>query len=312
MTPDAYPKDRPRFFAHKACRLMVKTCLAQEIGPDACYLLTIIAHTEDAKGYRGPVTFFNEQLMMVCGLASRNTLVRARQAAIGAGWLHYEPGGKARAGHYWVTIPEQFVGMDDQPTDESGDEFTCSKTDGKRRSGKHVFPAQKRTGNGTANGQDPVRQTGTILPYTYPYPKKKKKTPHTPRSGGPQSTETKPPTPEQFLDEWNAAAPFARARSMDDRLRQFRRRIGDPLWLRDYPAALERIRTAPHFRGQNRDGWVADIDWFLRIGTVNKILEGRWGNREAPSSHADRAALKDVNDRLKQRFHGNGKAVPHA
>jgi chromosome segregation ATPase len=45
-----YPK-RQAYFAHRYCRLLTKTCAAQEIGPIAFVLCVTIAHTEDAKRY---------------------------------------------------------------------------------------------------------------------------------------------------------------------------------------------------------------------------------------------------------------------
>ena len=85
-------------------------------------MLTVIAITEDARGYRPPgVTFFNEQLMPMAGFGSVDSLARARKKAVDAGWLHYEAGGKGRAGKYWVIIPEAFVCVDDAPSDEGND-----------------------------------------------------------------------------------------------------------------------------------------------------------------------------------------------
>jgi hypothetical protein len=112
-----YPK-RPKFFAYRFCRVMAKVCLANEIGPEVCWLLTVIAHTEDAKGYRDAVTFFNAQLMALAGCGSVDALTRARTKAIEAGWLRYEPGGRRKAGRYWVIIPDQHRDWDDAPSDE--------------------------------------------------------------------------------------------------------------------------------------------------------------------------------------------------
>ncbi len=112
-----YPT-RPRFFANKFLRRMAKTCLANQIGTDACWLLTCVVMTEDAKAYTGAVTFYNEQLLPLAGLHSPDTLDRVRRKAVDAGWLHYERGGKTLAGKYWVVVPAEFEGMDDGATDE--------------------------------------------------------------------------------------------------------------------------------------------------------------------------------------------------
>jgi hypothetical protein len=107
---DEYPKARPQFFANKFCRLLTKSAAAQEISPEACWLLTVIVNQEDAVGYSKAITYWNDQLMPLCGFGSRKRLVTARDRAIKAGWLHYEQGAKGIAGRYWVTIP---AGMND-------------------------------------------------------------------------------------------------------------------------------------------------------------------------------------------------------
>jgi hypothetical protein len=118
-----YPQ-RPKFFAFRFCRLMAKVCLANEIGPDACWLLTTVAMCEDAKGYCGAVTYFNEHLAPLVGSGSVDSLARVRTKAVDAGWLHYEKGAKHVAARYWVVIPPQFCGrMDDRP-DVAFDEDT--------------------------------------------------------------------------------------------------------------------------------------------------------------------------------------------
>lgn len=111
-----YPKREP-FFAVRFCRLLAKRTVANEIGPDACWLLSVIVMTEDARRYAGPVTYFNGQLLPVCGFGSENKLIRSREKLIDSGWLHYEPGGKGYPGKYWVQVP---AGMkcDDSPIDE--------------------------------------------------------------------------------------------------------------------------------------------------------------------------------------------------
>ncbi len=119
---DNYPK-RPRFFAFRFCRLMAKVCLANEIGPEACWMLAVIAQCEDAKKYTAPVTYFNDQLMPLIGAGSVDTLDRIRRKAIDAGWLDYTPGRKGVAGKYFVTIPTHLCGLNDGAFDENPAEY---------------------------------------------------------------------------------------------------------------------------------------------------------------------------------------------
>lgn len=115
--PATYPK-RPRYFAHRFMRVLIKSCAAQEIGQDGLALLTVVAMTEDSKRYSDAVTFWNEQLGPLAGFRNWDQLNRTRARVIAAGWLHYEPGGRSKVGRYWVTIPSHLEVLDDQPVGE--------------------------------------------------------------------------------------------------------------------------------------------------------------------------------------------------
>lgn len=108
-----YPTGREPFFAHKLVRRMGRVCAAQDMGADACWLVTQIAHLEDTKRYTEPVKFWNEQLTDIVGFHSWGALDRARKRAIEAGWLHYEPGGKGKVGKYWTMIPDRYSSIPD-------------------------------------------------------------------------------------------------------------------------------------------------------------------------------------------------------
>jgi len=105
----AYPQ-RSSHFAHSFCRLLARSEAAVEIGPEACWLLAVIVHKEDALRYQRPVTFWNSQLAKACG-CSEDRMARARCRAVEAGWLHYQPGRKGIPGTYWVRVPEHISGF---------------------------------------------------------------------------------------------------------------------------------------------------------------------------------------------------------
>ncbi len=155
--PD-YPKREP-YFAHRFVRLLFKTCAAQEIGIDACYLLVHIAHTEDAKRYKGPVTFHNEQLQAILGFKKWDRLDRARRAACRANWLHYQPPPNRRRqpGRYFVTIPAELEDVDDLPIDEAAS--YPSEGDGPGQS----YPSQ---GDGEGDGEGVDGGEPSTLPLT--------------------------------------------------------------------------------------------------------------------------------------------------
>lgn len=108
-----YPT-RPKFWALTVIRALQKTGAANHIGRDAAWIITNVAAMEDTKRYSGAVAYWNDHLRDVAGFTSKKTFDKARKAAVNAGWLHYEPGGKGRAGLYWTLIPkdaEQFIGL---------------------------------------------------------------------------------------------------------------------------------------------------------------------------------------------------------
>lgn len=174
-TVDVYP-ERESHFAHKFVRLLFKACVAQQIGVDAVILLIAIAHTEDAKRYRAPVTYFNSQLLPILGFAKWERLDRARKAACDAGWLHYEGGGTKRPGVYWVVIPKKSQGLDDAPLDEGADCLPARLSPAEGDSGltdcKALYPSQgysEGDNEGYSEG-DNEGEHSTLVPIPIPDP----------------------------------------------------------------------------------------------------------------------------------------------
>jgi hypothetical protein len=160
----AYPQ-RPPYFAHRFVRLLTKSAAAQEIGPEACWLLTIIAHQEDAKRYRGAVTYYNEQLLPLCGFGGKDRLVRARLKAVSAGWLHYDGGSKGIPAKYWVLIPDAYQDIEDGPMDETSDSFAVLKPDGNQDGNQDGKPICR-----PKTGRQPGRQSDGKRASSYPNP----------------------------------------------------------------------------------------------------------------------------------------------
>ena len=44
--------------------------------------------------------------------------------------------------------------------------------------------------------------------------------------------------------------------------------------------AIERIRTSDFLRGQNRNGWVITLDWFVKPNNFVKVLDGNFDNHK--------------------------------
>lgn len=143
-----YPK-RPPFFAQKCIRAMAKSCAAQTMGQAAALLVAFIATQEDAKRYRGPVTFYNEQLMALLGIRKWDTFDAARKSAVLHSYLHYEAppvGSRGKPGQYWAKIPAELEDLPDTPIDE-GDPIAAAYHRG-YRDGKANRPPEPYPQNG--------------------------------------------------------------------------------------------------------------------------------------------------------------------
>jgi len=103
---------------------MQKSCAANTIGIEACWLVTCIALVEDSKRYSGPVTFWSAQLLPIAGFQSWGRLDRARVRAVEAGWLYYRAGNNRQCGVYWCLIPDAIQrAFNDSPVDEVNHHF---------------------------------------------------------------------------------------------------------------------------------------------------------------------------------------------
>lgn len=94
-------------------------------------------------------------------------------------------------------------------------------------------------------------------------------------------------TPDEFAEQWNLSAlvnGWRPCRKMTAaRANSLRQRLMDAWWRDNWREALQKAGPIPGLRGQNDRKWIADIDWFLRPGTVVKILEGfydAWGPKQ--------------------------------
>jgi len=143
--------EKPPFFANRFLRLLTKSAAAQDLGPESCWLLAVIATQEDVIRYSRPVTFYNAQLMPLCGFGSPKRLVAARSKAVDLGWLLYEQGGKGVPGKYLVTIPLEYRGGADAGCDEGI--FPVPN-----RNGKEDLSPSDAVPNRNGNGKERLRQ----------------------------------------------------------------------------------------------------------------------------------------------------------
>ncbi len=167
----AYPNSGQQYLANRLIRLLQKSCAANEIGIEACWLVTCVALVEDAKHYSGPVTFWTGQLLPITGFASWGRLDRARERAVQAGWLYYRPGTNRQCGVYWCKIPENVLrAFNDSPVDE------MNHHSGDHQNGDSLqFNHQNRARNGERNvietGSKRNRNGEPSIPVPVPVPK---------------------------------------------------------------------------------------------------------------------------------------------
>ncbi len=266
-----YPK-RPRFFAHQFVRLLTKAAAAQQIGPEACWLLAVIVHQEDAVHYRRGVTFYNEQLLPLCGFGSKKRLVEARRKAIDAGLLYYEAGGKSTPGTYWVLVPKGAQRVSDGPCDAGDDDICRSESERQRdqeticRSVSERKPHPKRNGKGSPFNPTPV-----------PTPNLSSAAPPAPED---EAEGNVPKTPQGFFDRWNR---FATAKGLrvakvlsKERAVKIKQRLNTSGWFELFEEALTKLPVP----NDERFTWQPDLDWLIGNNTnAAMVAEGKYDNR---------------------------------
>lgn len=104
-----------------------------------------------------------------------------------------------------------------------------------------------------------------------------------------------------ILDAWNSVglsqvkkivAGTARQKMLDARIREY--------GAESVLSAIERVKQSAFLRGQNKNGWVATLDWLLKPNNFYKVLEGNYADHENRSTQQDRTGLQGTStvDRL--------------
>lgn len=98
---------------------------------------------------------------------------------------------------------------------------------------------------------------------------------------------------QAVVDEWNMlGAPFSMVtRIADERREAVRLRMADEWWRANWKVGLSRVKGSSFCRGGGRDSWVADFDWFVRKGTLTKVMEGKYDDRNGTGSGKSQGLL---------------------
>ena len=301
-----YPK-RPKFFANKFVRLLTKAAVAQELGPEACWLLAVVAHQEDSIHYARPVTYYNEQLMPLCGFGGRSRLAAARDKAVKHGWLHYQTGGKGIPGTYWVKIPEQYQDVPDGPCDEGDDSISRPESEQQPERKTNQAPISRpeseqqtenavpnQDGNRTVTGRQPDGKPAPSIPIPIPTPNLSSATPPVSEDNG---EETTPKAPKEFFDRWNRFAKTKGLRTArilsEDRATKIRRRLASPGWFQLFVEGLAKLPVP----NTERFTWQPDLDWMIANGVnVAKLAEGKYDGRGQSSLQTAQAPAEPLDD----------------
>jgi hypothetical protein len=83
---------------------------------------------------------------------------------------------------------------------------------------------------------------------------------------------------EFVRDSWNASGPITCIRLTEKLRRAARARLKVPWWSEHWLLALERLPQCRFLWGESDRGWKADLEWFLKPDSVQKILEGKYDN----------------------------------
>lgn len=91
--------------------------------------------------------------------------------------------------------------------------------------------------------------------------------------------------PFAILAYWNTKGQLQKARSMaGKRLKIARARLKEAFFALNWQPAIDRIAISSFCTGKvptatHPNGWPADIDWFLRPGKIEQIIEGKYDDR---------------------------------
>lgn len=113
-------------------------------------------------------------------------------------------------------------------------------------------------------------------------------------SSSSSSSKKNPPTPQEggppwVFEIWNAGVspPVRRANAISgSRARAAHTRLAEPGFRDAWPKVCERINASPFCRGVNDRGWTAGIDFALRSGVWQRVIEGEF---DAPPGEGDDA-----------------------
>jgi hypothetical protein len=95
----------------------------------------------------------------------------------------------------------------------------------------------------------------------------------------------------EVAGEWKKAGLPEIRNWSQKRLKTLNARMKDAYFRSNWCAGIKKVGDSDFCAGKNERGWRADIEWFLRDGTIEKIMEGKYDNRGGSSSER---SIKDI------------------
>ncbi len=100
-----------------------------------------------------------------------------------------------------------------------------------------------------------------------------------------------PDLPQQIFDAWNAVPGLDRVLELtEDRRSLIAERLREPTFAQSWAKSLQILAETPFAKGEGERGWLASFDWWLKPGTVVKILEGKYAPAKSRASGKSRAS----------------------
>ena len=163
-----------------------------------------------------------------------------------------------------------------RPYDIDGETLYLKKSKGgKLGNEKRWQGTENRTPNRTPNPPDQTRPDLTRPDQTSPNGSSS-----CDEGGGLFNADLIEPTPKKshrIFEHWNSIEGLPKIKAIStERRKHLAARIKDDFFFEHWEEAMGMIQKIPFLIGENDRGWKADIDWFLKPGTVAKILEGKY------------------------------------
>lgn len=105
-----------------------------------------------------------------------------------------------------------------------------------------------------------------------------------PLLGFPEDDTHPNPTPEDVIAFWNQFPTLTGVRDLTSKRRShLKARLRERKFIENFEDAIEKASRTPFCIGQGPQGWVANIDWFIKPDTLTMLLEGKYDKKSQVS-----------------------------